>query len=196
MAIGKACKSGNIKTVEVKGKTVINLDHRITKAYLASKTGSTKPPKVEKKKKAVKVAPPSEPEEQKEPERNRFVRVCSLKDITPENLIDVDKQDIDKFEKYESALTKQQKREADRNELIRRNLVETVFAKLYSVDTNELKELENRLAPAICGIFKVNDDGDESIEVRKLMNKEITKSLRHIKRIMDTFLKRHKVKDD
>ena len=199
MAIGKACRVGNIKTCIVNGKEVVNLDHRITKAYLASKTGSTKPPKAENKPKFAKVkkvAPVDEPEETKEKTSDKWGKPRSLGEITNENVMDVDKQDMDKLDKYESALTKQQKREAERNVLIKRDLVETVFAKIYSVDTNELKELENRLSPAICGIFKANDDGDESIEVRKLMNKEITKSLRHIKRIMDTFLKRHKVKDD
>ena len=72
--------------------------------------------------------------------------------------------------------------------LVKRQDVKQVFAKIYSVDTNELKSLEDRLTPAICGVFGEPDDSDSALQIRKMLNEEVTKSLKHIKRIINDYL--------
>lgn len=194
-AIGKACKHGNVKTIVVGGKTLINLDHRITKAYLTSKMDSPKPPKVEKKKKAAKVkevAPEVEPEEPKEKKPDKFGRVTSLDDITPENLIDVEAQDIKKFKDYEAALKTRLEIQTRRGDLIPRIMVRQAFSKLYQIYVNQFKTSEDRLVPDICSIFKFPDSSPEAVELRELLSADMAKGLNHSHRTFNDFLRKVK----
>lgn len=82
--------------------------------------------------------------------------------------------------------------EERRGKLISRKLVKLVFARLHTVDTTELKAMEDRLAAGICAIFGEAEDSSEGMQVRKLMNGEIVKSLRHVKRIIGEYLEDQK----
>lgn len=75
-----------------------------------------------------------------------------------------------------------------RRKLISRELVETVFNKLYLVDQNELKPIGQKIAPDIAAIFG-SSDRDKILKAGDLIESEIYKSLKHIKRILDDFLK-------
>ena len=197
MAIGKACKAGNIKTCTERGKEVVNLDHRITKAYLASKTGSPKPPKVENEKKVAKVAevtPVDEPEEPKEKKPDKFGRVRSLDDITDENIIDVDKQDIDKFKVYEQALKTKLDREEKRGDLIPRIMVRQAFSKLYTIYVNQFKTAEDRLVPDICAIFGFPDSSPEAVKLREVISGDMAVGLHSTHRQFNDFMKKIDVK--
>lgn len=184
-AITKACKAGSLGTEGEGRKQVINLDHRLTKEYLKDKAGSA--PKKEQSKKSA-----ADPFEITAPESDEhgLPAIRSLDDINESNLFLLEKKDIDKLKAYEQALETRLKREERRGILISRDTVKLVFSKIYTVDNNELKTMEERLTPAICGIFGEEDDSGKTVLVRKLLNDEITKSLRHIKRIVNDFLVR------
>jgi hypothetical protein len=119
--------------------------------------------------------------------------INSLDDINETNLFLLTKSDIDKLKAYEQALSARLKREESRGKLISRTLVRSIFHKLYTVDNNELKSMEDKLTPSICGLFGEHDDSENAVAVRKLLNNEITKALRHIKRILNDHLKKIEV---
>ncbi len=75
-----------------------------------------------------------------------------------------------------------------RRKLISRELVDRFFGKLYLVDSNEWKTLPDRLAPEMAAIFE-NDDPEKILEVSKRIDKEVYRTLSHVKRMMDDFLK-------
>ena len=112
-------------------------------------------------------------------------------EITAENFKHLKKAQIEKWKSFETAKKVQQEREAKRGDLIRRDLVEAVFAKLYTVDTDELKALEEKLIPLICGVAGISDDDARVSKIQKGVNKEVSRALKHIKRIMESFLKKH-----
>jgi phage terminase small subunit len=184
-AVHKAIKTGKIQTVEVDGKEVIDLDHRLTKEYMRLHSGKKDKPKKTPQKK-------SKPEKETDDEESQRLGLQLSLELSDDQLLRFEKVDIDKLDKIESARTRQFNREVSRGNYIDRDLVKSVFAQLYSVDTNELKEMEDRLTPLICGVFKMNDDSPEAVQVRRLLNEEITKSLQHIQRIMDDFLRNGK----
>ncbi len=112
----------------------------------------------------------------------------SLADLSEMDLQLMSKQDIDKMKVIEQTLKTRLDREHAEGLLVKRMDVKRVFAKIYSVDVNELKAMEDRLTPAICGVFGEADDSDHAVEIRKMLNNEITKSLRHIKRLLNDYL--------
>jgi hypothetical protein len=120
--------------------------------------------------------------------------IKSLNDIDETTLFLMAKSDIDKLKSFQQAQETRIKVDKLRGDLIERNIVKLAFAKLYTVDNNELKAMEERLTPSICGIFGEMDDSKKSVRVQKLINNEVTKALRHIKRIMDEFLVTHGAK--
>ncbi len=181
-AISKAIRNERLNKVGTK----IDLDCELSKQFL--KIQKEKKPKSQKKPANKKTAKKKENiEDEDKPQMS-----LSL-ELTDAQLLLFPKLDIDKLDKIEAAKTKKFNRQVARGKYIHRDMIKSVFAKLYSVDTNELKEMEDRLTPGICGVFKKNDDSPEAVQVRQLLNEEITKSLRHIQRIMDDFLKSQKV---
>lgn len=197
-AITKAADTGSIGMVVDGKKQVVNLDHHLTKEYMNSKgivgtkdglklaTGQPQRGKTVGKKPLAKedplviTAPISN--------AHGLPVIKSLDDIDETNLFLLEKRDIDKLKAYEQALETRLKREERRGLLIPRNTVKLIFSKIYTVDNNELKTMEDRLSPAICGIFGEGDDSENSVKVRKLLNDEITKALHHIKRIINDYL--------
>ena len=94
--------------------------------------------------------------------------------------------DIEK--QKESALKSKQERERARGILIKRDIVRRVFAKIYTIDSNELKPLGDKLAPEIAAIFE-SDDAKLILKTKVKLEKEIFRSLQHIKRLTNDFLK-------
>jgi hypothetical protein len=143
----------------------------------------TKPPSVKVAEKPAPAPPPPPP---------ALVEFRSLSELTESDLLGFSKQDVDKMKVIEQTLKTRLDREHAQGLLVKRQDVKQVFAKIYSVDTNELKSLEDRLTPAICGVFGEPDDSDAALQVRKMLNEEVTKSLKHIKRIINNYLVRTK----
>lgn len=205
-AISKAKKA---KLIKLLGKQV-NLDHRITCDYYYTQTGKllrpdaiTEPPPPRKTPPPKKPAAPKKPKVTKIPEETSIdnpppepddetyelpAEVKTMDDVTPEILHLMPSDFITKMKNIETALSTRTKREELRGILIKRTVVRSFISKLYTVDTNQLKTLEDRLVPKMCGVFGKQDDDPESVKARKLINKEVTRILRHIKRLMDEFL--------
>lgn len=95
--------------------------------------------------------------------------------------------DVAKAARLESALKTRVDQEHKRGLLVERALVQTVLGKLYTVDSNELKTLGSRVAPIMAGIFG-EDDPEMILRAEREVEKEVFKSLAHIKRILDEFL--------
>ena len=186
VSITKACKAGKLGLVKNGKREVVNLDHRLTKEYLSGK----KPQDSDAEKPKSKPKSKDDPLVITAPESDEYgeLAIKSLDDIDESNIHLLTKNQIDIFKGWESALATRQKREEARSLLIRRETVKLIFSKIYTVDNNELKTMEDRLAPAICGIFGEGDDSENSVKVRKLLNDEITKALHHIKRIINDHL--------
>ncbi|MEE8206496.1 MAG: hypothetical protein V3T82_06070 [Nitrospinaceae bacterium] len=146
-------------------------------------------PKAPVKKKAVKVKPKASPKkinlDDPLPPAKEF---RTLADLTERDLRNFTKEDVNKLKTIEQTLKTRLDREAADGLLIERSLVKQVFARIHSIDTNELKTLKDRLTPAICGVFGEPDDSPHAVTIRKMLDDEMVKSLRHMKRLMDEFL--------
>jgi hypothetical protein len=189
-AISKAASTGIIGMHDDK----VNLHHRLTKEYLKDKSQPVEvvdgKPKQKKRTLPAKKPPPTEitAPEAKDGDPTLMV-VRSLDDINETNLLYLEKKDLDKFKVYEQALETRLKREERRGLLIPRIRVRQVFAKLYTIDVNQIKTMEDRLVPEICGAFGMGDSGPEAVAVRKMINDDTAKFLRQVKRLFDDFLK-------
>jgi len=95
--------------------------------------------------------------------------------------------DIQKVARLETALKTRVEREAKRGLLIERRLVQTVFGRLYQIDSNEMKTLGAKIAPDLAGEFGV-EDPEVLLRVEKRIDDEVLKVLAHIKRLLDDFL--------
>lgn len=95
--------------------------------------------------------------------------------------------EVNKVQKIEAALKTRVEREHKRGDLIDRNLVRTVFARMYQIDAQELKMLGARLAPDVSGLLGI-DDPVLVLMVEQRIEGEVMKSLNHIKRVINDFL--------
>lgn len=92
-----------------------------------------------------------------------------------------------KLQRLEAAAKARVDRLAKRGQLIDRTLVATVFGRLHQIDSNELRTLGSRLAPTVAGALGV-ETAEGMLEVERLIEAEVTKSLAHQKRLLSDFL--------
>lgn len=213
-AITKAGKAGRIA---LEGKYV-NYNDPLTQAYLRKKKGlppleeltkkkqvntgleevktKTKPKKQAIKKK-TKTAPAIKHPETlpaialpQLPSPSPIIEDIDLGNLSDDDIGSLGKHELDRLKTIEQTLAIRQKTEVVRGNLIPRSIVKTVFAKIHAVDNAEFKTMEDRLTPAICGVFGESDDSENALKIRKMLNKEIIKTLRHTKRIINEFLVR------
>lgn len=97
--------------------------------------------------------------------------------------------DVGKVARLESALKTRVEREHKRGLLIERATVQTVFGRLYTIDSNELRTLGSKLAPDIAGMLG-EEDPEKVLQVEKRIDDEVLKSLAHIKRVLGDFLRK------
>lgn len=95
--------------------------------------------------------------------------------------------DVQKVQRLESAEKIRVERMAKRGQLIDRAVIATVFAKLWQIDSNQLKTLGAKLAPKIAGKFGIEDAGS-ILGIERVMDEEIARILSHIKRLLDDAL--------
>jgi hypothetical protein len=200
-------KAANAGTIILDDKKRVDLDHRITCEYFYGKTKKRLRPSMadEPIKKLVKKNPAQNPKPEAQPAEPQEITVLppetgqddswslpsgvkSIEDIDAEMLHRLPHDFIKKMKDYELALNNKTKREEMRGLLIKRDLVRKIFNQLYTIDNNQLKTLEDRIVPEICGIFGFVDGCPESVKSRKLVNDEVVKTLRFIKRKMNDFL--------
>ena len=149
-----------------------------------------KPPRSAPAVKSIVARPESAPAMTREPSEARQLPL-NLEDFNPEHLGDVSKAELDKVKIFQQARTAAIKADHERGKLILRDTVRRVFANIATVHKSELRAFEDRLAPEICAIFGVQEDADESVEVRKLLNMETTKILRHIQVLVAEYVEGH-----
>ncbi len=187
-AITKAVKSGAVIT---DGNGKVDLDHRVTRDYVKEqkRKAKLKPKPLKKKHGEVAVnVPQSENQTNKKGEQLNLPSISDINSIRREDLIGYQKPDLDKLKVYEEARLKNIQVQEKEGTLISRALVEKVFSKIYTVDTEQLRAMEERLAPKILDICKVGHEDSEAVKVREEVNNQISKILENIKRIIDKFL--------
>lgn len=104
------------------------------------------------------------------------------------NFAAVAKADIEKLYKYEAMQKIRAEREYKRGDLIDRKLVQTVFGRLYQLESNEVKTLGARVSAEICGLCGV-EDAEAVLQVEKRIDDEVVKILGNVKRLFDDFLR-------
>lgn len=72
-------------------------------------------------------------------------------------------------------------------DLISRELVSRIFRKLYTIDSTEWRGLGPRLAPDVMAVCKVEDPAVE-VEISDRIEREVFRTLGHVKRVMNEFL--------
>ena len=190
-AITKACKANRLGMVGKK----INLEHRRTKEYIRSHLEKSAAKKIIPKK---KTAPPkpitapvddSPPDDPDQPDDGYSLPpgIKCFEDITIHNIHRIPQDLIKKVKELEVAKKAKQDREVKRGELIKRELVKSIFAQIHTVDTNQWKTLEDKIMPELCGMFEVQDGSPEAIKARKMISGEVSKILRFVKRQIDEF---------
>lgn len=97
------------------------------------------------------------------------------------------KQSVDKLKVVEQIKALQLKTEERKQQLVPRDLVRRVLGKLYQIDVNELRTLPDKLASDIAAECKI-DDTDIIFAINKIIEKEIYKTLEHMKRLLNDFL--------
>ena len=104
------------------------------------------------------------------------------------NLGVISKQSADRIKTIAQIQQIRVKTEEMRKELIPRVLVQRIISKLYTIDVNEFRTLGPNLAPEIAALAGI-DDSETIIKIEAIVEKEVYNILRHVKRLMDDFLK-------
>lgn len=112
----------------------------------------------------------------------------NLEDITEGEMVNLRKADLDRIKVMEDILAKRQKREAERNELVKRDFVHRAFSKLYDIHMNEFLTLKEKMVPDLAAALGVNDNL-QIVEAGKIMDTELWRTLDHIKIEFQKFLK-------
>ena len=81
---------------------------------------------------------------------------------------------------------KEQKLAQDRGELLTRDDIKLVFARLYQVHASQLKTLAEKLGPDVAGAFKLTDA--DTLRVQEIMSEEVIRALGQIKKEMNDYL--------
>jgi hypothetical protein len=196
-AITKAVDRGDV-ILTASGK--VDLNHRVTLEYIRRHDKNYQPPepkqkterkpksKSEQKKKTKKKKPKAD-DQTVEPEDDQLLLpMGGITAIDRSTIHLYEKRDLEKLKIFEQATLENIKVQEKEGKLISRELVSRVFAKIYTVDTEQLRALEDNLTPKICGVFGISEDSTESVKVKKEINVAVSKALSHIKRLIDSHL--------
>lgn len=137
------------------------------------------PPKSAPAAKSIVAVPASAPAKTRPPSDARQLPL-DLETFSIEHLGNVGIEALNKNKVFQQARTAAIKADFERGKLILRETVSLIFSRIYTVHKSELRAFEDRLTPEICAIFAMQEDSDEGVEIRKLLNMETTKILRHI----------------
>lgn len=178
-AITRACHAGTL-VVRPDGK--LDTDNPVNKDYITRNKNKDRKSK-DKSSQAAESSP-------SEPEIENFTLPSGDMDFENLNsyLNTLDRSSTEKLKILEQIRQIQVKTKKERQELISRELISKVFAKLYMVDVNEWRTLGANLAPEIAAIAAIDDD-ETIIKVGEAIEKEVFIVLQHVKRIVNDFLK-------
>ncbi len=184
-AITKACQAGAL-VVRPDGK--LDIDNPVNKDYIIRNKNKAKKSKDKPSQNAESSPPKAETENAILPFRDvNFEDLsCHLENLTQSSIIKL--KDIAHVRQLQVRTKK------ERQELISRRLISKVFAKLYMIDVNEWRTLGANLAPEIAAVAAI-DDNEIIIKVGEIIEKEVFIVLRHVKRIVNDFLKTIEAKE-
>ncbi len=184
-AITRACQSGAL-VIRPDGK--LDTDNPVNRDYIVRNQSKNKKSK-DGSSQATEPSPAT-------PEKKESIFLSGDMDFDKlnHNLEALSISSIDKLKVISQTRQIQIKTKKERQELISRELISKVFAKLYMVDVNELRTLGANLAPEIAALAAIDDD-EIIIKVGEAIEKEVFAVLQHIKRIVDDFLKTIKAKE-
>jgi hypothetical protein len=184
-AINRALKSGRLKIMKQAGKERINLNSARAKEFLKSRPRQRK---IASKKKTRKKKQGKQPAKRRRLSDAKVIEKLSNQQLSAE-INEITKYDVEKIKLFEQIKQIQLKTKKARNELIDRALVQKVFAKIYTIDVSELRPIGNKLAPEIAAICKINN-AKTIIKINEKIEREIFKSLQHVKKQVNIFLKK------
>lgn len=100
----------------------------------------------------------------------------------------LDKLDVDKLKVIAQIKQLDLTLEEKRQRLVPRITVQRVFSRLYLIDSNELKTLGDKVSARIAATCEI-ENAEQITEIGNIIEKEIFRSLEHIKRTFNDFLK-------
>lgn len=191
-AINKAIEKELLK-IAPKSRGKINLHSKLTVEYL-KKNSRQRRNGIRKKsdgKSSSKKKPSNsvtrEQKAQYEQDEIRKLKGFLSQESLQVNLSAISRTAGEKLLILEKVKSLQIKTERERGDLVSKILITQFIGKLYTIDTNELQILGNKIAPeiaAICGV----DNNRIITKVAEKLDKEIFKCLQHIKRLMNDYL--------
>ena len=187
-AVGEAVKAGNLRLVGEGRSAKIDLHDKLTQEYILSQNSQRKP-KAQETIKAGEIKTAGSavgkrealPPEQPKP-------LPDLQTASDEQMRALTRHDIDRYLMLEKLQAQQLKNRTERSLLIERSTIARAFGKLYQVDNTQLKTLPTRLSPEIASITKV-DAPDIILKIEEMIEKEIFRTLGHIKIITNDLFK-------
>jgi hypothetical protein len=194
-AITKAVRLGRVVKVDKLG---IDTEHPTNDQYLKSQNVARQKSRRDKKApKRPKKLPPASNKAISIEELENFavgdqIEISESYDLNGNQMID--RATAERLKIIEQARAMQIKREQMRGELVDRKTVSRIMNMLYKIDTGELKPLGDTLAPEIAAICGVDDD-EIKHQINERIEKEIYKTLEHIKRRINDGLKMIKAKE-
>lgn len=104
------------------------------------------------------------------------------------NIHELPKAALDKIRIMEVALKTRVERQHKRRELIERSLVQSVFGRLYQIDSNSWRTMGAALAPEVAGALGV-DEPERVLVVEQMIDDKVMKTLAHVQRLLNDALK-------
>jgi hypothetical protein len=139
-----------------------------------------------KKRKAAKATSRSKAGKKKKTEHQLELDIDWEGGELPANVGALSRATTDKLKTIEQIHALRIKTDRERQELVERELVRRLFAKMYLIDTNELKTLADKLPADIAGLAGI-DDRAVVMAIGERIEREVYRSLAHIKRLINDF---------
>ena len=176
---------------------VIRTDHPRNKEWFATRIDAAEPVRPpgskgyqvpEPPEAPAGVWPPPPPKRQYQNQESEGLDIETILDaISSGTLGGLTGADVQKVARLESALKTRVEREAKRGLLVERKLVQTVFGRLFMIDSNQWKTLGAKLAPDLGGEFGI-EDAAALLRIEQKIDSEVSRILSHVKRLLDDFL--------
>jgi len=106
----------------------------------------------------------------------------------PEDLLSQPSSFAEQVKTIEAWMDKKLKNMEKRGELVQRKVIEKLFSRLFAVHQNQFLVSSDRIANMVAGLCGVNEDA-KILELSNAVQIELYKTLAHIKRLIDDFLK-------
>ncbi len=119
-------------------------------------------------------------------------RQLDLNEIDKKQDVTAYKNQVDVGRAIEQMKALKFKNDRERNLFVSRDLVRHFLGELYQTETTELLTLGEKISPEIAALFGL-DDQQAVLDVGRVIQKEISKTLEHVELTIDKFLKSFQV---